>query len=145
MSVKVYSAYWEWTLNAGQTNNASFSILNNNREMQIKSITIDHQIINTTANSVIPLAQNTGQYLRLFINSGNKTISNSFVHTAGGFSIPQLTGTGFYLTKAGQTKFDSFFIMSDVNFILECTNYLLDDIQNRISIIVEVNEKNVYL
>ena len=132
MANRIYTAVWGWTLNAGAVKDHSFSIFSPNRELKIKSITVDHQIYDTIAQIIIPTEANTTQKIQLEINQGAAQMASTFSHSD--INAPIIKGKNIWITKAGQLL-----------FYLTCQNLSVNVVYNRIGLFFETEEKIIYI
>jgi len=143
MANRIYTAVWGWTLNAGAVKDHSFSIFSPNRELKIKSITVDHQIYDTIAQIIIPTEANTTQKIQLEINQGAAQMASTFSHSD--INAPIIKGKNIWITKAGQLLFDSFYVKNELLFYLTCQNLSVNVVYNRIGLFFETEEKIIYI
>jgi len=144
---KVYCGYIDTTINGGAFILKGFRVISPNRKLKLKSILIDWQILDTTTGLIVPIEANTGQKMQLSIGGGGlpvQKIGSDLNNTSG----PAFTSTGysFYISKPGQTIFNSFFAANEINFLLLIQNLILaaNPHKHTWSIIVEIEERNIY-
>lgn len=143
MSLKVYSAVWAHTFNAGATTqNSWFKLVSSNRKVKIRSLTFDVEIFNDTTHRRIDA--NISDILRYVMQVGSpgQDIANPFTYVSGLKSNDPNT---FFITRPCQLLFDSFFVNNDLNF--NFTAYLEDmaaNLMTHFSFLVETEEKYIY-
>ena len=137
MANKVYIYHHDAAILAGNTFTDTFILQNVNREMKIKSITIDTAFWDSV--QYVPVNLQTQIFAELEINYTLLSQQSSFVGCIG------FTGSYFVLYSPKQYIFDSFFIMSDLDFRLHIFNKSALKYTAHYTLIVEVEEKNIYL
>jgi len=141
----VYCATIDRTLIGGATAVLQFSINNPNRKLKIKSILLDWIAQETISNVIIPFAQNTYEYVRLTVGNypASSKIGSDFTPDP---IIPFTTsGTAFHMSKPGQYNFNSFFSANTIPFYFILNNTSAISIRNFVSLICEIEGKNIYM
>lgn len=145
MSNRIYTFTETVNIAAGLFSNYVFNIPANNRELKIKSITIDWYVHNNTTGRRVPLEQLTEAFMRLEVGSNvtGQNFSAQFIQTAG---LPfTYNGNCIFLTLPCSLQFDSFIVTNILPFRLflnnasAATQYL-----NYFSLLVEVEEKIIW-
>jgi len=141
MSTKVYTILGgKSPVNAGANYTANFSLNNNNRTCNIKSLFFDVRLYNANTFELYPVNRNNFIHLRLNVGTNALTkIGNVFENVTAGFTI--MTGQGFSLYKPSFLLFDSFFIRN----VLPCNVYVENhdaaiNIGFEVTVVMEVEE-----
>lgn len=145
MADKIYTFCENVTINAGLNVQYDFHIAANNRELKIRSITLDQYLINNTSGKRVPIEQNTELLFRLEVGSNvtGQNISTPFTQTAGPSFVYK--GNCFFITKPGQWVFDSFIVTNILPFRMILTNTAAAiNFYNAISLLIEVEEKIIW-
>lgn len=145
MAAKVYTMCETVNIGPNLSSNYDFNIAANNRELKIKSITLDWHLINNTTGKVIPYEQNTD--VNLYLEIGSTVTGDNFSSPYNQTSGMPFTykGNTIILSKPGQWIFDSFTVYNRLPFRLRITNTSgVNQMMNFVSIIVEVEEKIIW-
>lgn len=138
-SNKVYSCNYSTLVNAGNTFVSTLLLQSVGRQIKIKSISLDWQMINNTTGQYISPEQNTTQGLRLTIDPGTTKIASPFIV---GANPPTTNGTQLIMYIPGQKQFDCFFIVDNINLTLQIDNVsAADNYLHDVCIIVETEEQ----
>lgn len=143
---RVFTANYALTIAAGATLTSNFSIQSVGREIQIRSITVDWQIMNTLTGAIIPWRSVTDQLLNLIIGNFGLTpiqIGSAFLQTGG--TGPAFNGNTFRITEPRQILFNSFFIANELPLSLQVNNLAAAERDHNISVIIETSEKTLFL
>jgi len=141
MANKVYTANWVEPIAAGMDFDTDFSILSVNRQIKIKSITWDINVIEIPSGKRIDLVatQTIKPYLQLFVDTFARTFNN-----ISGVPIT-LNGKQIDLYRPGQWLFDSFFITNQLFGKILIRNSSLFGATIETTLIIETEEENIYL
>jgi hypothetical protein len=142
MGNKVYNIDLDYDVLPAGSANSTFSILSVGRELRIKSLLIDLLMENNGA--ILPFDQNTTQFITLAVTGSNTNISYPFTDIAGGH-LGFSTGDSLTITKPGQYFFDCFYASNRLNFDLFIENFHANQIRYYFHIIVETEEKTMFL
>lgn len=141
---KVYTAYLDRTMAPASLTAKFFAINNPGRKLKLKSVLLDWRCEDVTTNQIIPFEQNTTNYVQLSIGVANTKIGNIF--TDIGFPAWTINGGGFIITRPEQYTFNSFYASNQIDFTLLMENRdAVNQSRNYISIIVEIEERNIYM
>lgn len=139
----VYSAIYDQTITKNSTDNSASRIVLNQRQAQIKSISVDWQIIDQTGK-VIPLDVNTTQVIEVLLYQLPNKITRSFESIGGGFEFTS-TAQIIRITKPCQLLLNSFFVTNNLDIEVTIINKdAVNDIHHKVCIIVETVEKILY-
>jgi len=145
MSNRIYTFCENVQINAGLFSNYAFNIPANNRELKIKSITLDWYVHNNTTGKRVPLEQCTDAFMRLEVGSNvtGENFSSQFIQTSGmGFTYK---GNCIFLTQPCSLQFDSFVVTNILPFRLFLNNSAAaTNFMNYFSLLVEVEEKIIW-
>jgi hypothetical protein len=142
MSNQVYCAQFSNIIAPASSSNDSFKILNNLREMQIRSITIDWLLRYQATGVRIPPEAMLNQRFTCLIGTAVNKIGKSY---SPGITPPTYNGNIFTITEPKQLIFNSFFLNNDLDFLVTVYNI---DAANAVvidySIITEISETIKY-
>jgi hypothetical protein len=140
---KVYCTYLQRVMAPASLTVKNFSISNPGRKLKLKSVLLDWRCENVTTNQIIPFEQNTTNYVQLAIGVAGTKIASTFTD----IGVPAWTSNGgqFIITRPEQYAFNSFYAANSIDFVLLMENRdAINQSQNYISIIVEIEERNIY-
>lgn len=142
MSNIVYSATYDETVLNGIPFQSDFEILSPGRNIQLKSITLTHKIVNATLDTIYPLESNVDQFLWLLVGNYTNMIANAFSNIS---DPPSNAGNLMIITQPQQYFFDSFFINNRIPLTLYIRNGNAAGVRRHlVSIIIETTEKIIY-
>lgn len=128
---KIFTGYWYGILNpwagppapAASTRICDFNIQNTGRQMNLKSLIINHDLSNfNNPTPPIPNELNTFVEFRLSVFPTVIGIVPASVFTVTGGTI-DFTGSQFDLTRSGQYHFEKLFLENNIRFRLTIQNY----------------------
>lgn len=145
MANKVYVANWgSPVLLPLDLAACNFRIFSPGRTMKVKSIQVQQNIFDVTANLFIPQEQNTVLYFLLTIGNAPQKIGSTFENIGGTPLVDN--GISFRMLRAGPLYFDSFFVSETLLLSMQLSNQsVLNSIQSNMSFMVEVEENISYL
>ena len=144
MANKIYTFTVGENVLGGVTSQFDFNIPANNRQLQIKSISLLWGIINNVTGKRQPIETNIDMQLRLQIGSGiaANTISNRFQFTIGN---PAWNGNMLIITAPCHMRFDSFVVQNLLPFQLFLTNTTAaNPYLNYVTLMAEINEAIIW-
>lgn len=145
MADRVYTMCETVTIAAGLFSFYDFNIAANNRELKIRSVTLDWHLINNTTGKVVPFEANTdvNLYLEIGSNVTGDNFSTPYTQTLG---MPfTYRGNMFVISKPGQLLFNSFVVRNILPFRLRITNTsAASAYMSFVSIITEIEEKIIW-
>jgi hypothetical protein len=143
---KVYAVSYLSSLAAGPGANLQsvFRISSNNREIKLKSVTIDALCVISATSKKIDLSASQDHYFYFQINFGGVQITGSPVELVAGAAWNNINGS-FTMFAPGQLIFDSFYIKNYIDFFLDLRNESAAVPSWNFNIIIETEEKNIYL
>lgn len=145
MADRIYTMCEQVNIAGALTVLYNFSISANNRQLKIRSITLDHYLINNTTGKPVPLEQNTEVQLTMRIGSTvtGQNFSNQFIQ-AGGMPFVY-NGNCIFITRPCNLQFNSFVVTNNLPFLLTITNTsAVTQYMNYVSLLVEVEEKIIW-
>jgi len=138
---KVYTASWQATVNAGLNFVSNFAINSVGREIKLKSILIDLEIIDVATGSIVPIAVTTGHAIILTLQNTGPVIANAFIVSSG---APYAMGNIIRLSYPGQYQFDCFYVQNNLNLTLQIDNFSAGQAMYNAGVIIETQEKTVF-
>ena len=122
---------------------SNFSIQSAGREISIKSIALDWNMLDTLTGVRIPWRTVTDQNLQLIIGNfglSPQQIASPFRQTGG--TPPAFNGSTFIITEPKQLFFRKFFVANELPFSLQLFNNNAANARDySVSIIVETEEE----
>jgi hypothetical protein len=133
----IYSVQGSETLNSGASRDQVFKLVNSNRNLNLKSIFFDINLLDVSLSQPIPATQNSVISYALLIGFGQSLTSKNFE----GFSLPAsvlYNGSGFTLFGPRKVNFNNWFFQNDVNFKLGLLNFGASVVKIDYTVIVEI-------
>jgi len=142
MSYKVYTATWQEVVNAGLSFASHFSIQSVGREIKIRSILISWQIRDLVAGVMVNYRTTPLHSLLFTLANTGPLIADTFRITSG---PPYAMGNIIQIYDPGQYVFDAFFVSNEVLLTLQLGNVSPNQAQYDVSLIIETEEKTMFL